>query len=62
MSDVQIYNLFAGLTVVFVLFGGLGVYAFRAQAAEVIREKARRERDRLRQKVMRCSMRKGRKL
>lgn len=62
MSDVQIYNLFAGLTVVFVLFGGLGVYAFRAQAAEMMREQARRERDRLRPKAIRCSMKNVRKL
>lgn len=47
MSDVQIYNLFAGLTVVFILFGGLGIYAIKKQVADAGSSRIRRIRSRL---------------
>lgn len=48
MSDVQVYNLFAGLTVLFLVFGGLGVYALRKQAADAESRRVRETRDNLR--------------
>lgn len=48
MSDVQVYNLFAGLTVLFLVFGGLGVYALRKQAADAESRRVREARDNLR--------------
>lgn len=47
MSDVQIYNLFAGLTVLFLVFGGLGVYALRKQAADAEPRRLRQVRSKL---------------
>ena len=35
MSDVQVYNLFAGLTVLFLVFGGLAIYILKRQAADI---------------------------
>lgn len=34
LTDIQVYNLFAGLTVVFVFFGGLAYYALKHGASE----------------------------
>lgn len=48
MSDVQVYNLFAGLTVLFLVFGGLGVYALRRQAADAESRRVRETRANLR--------------
>ena len=48
MSDVQMYNLFAGLTVVLILFGGLAFYALRKQAADVEPRRIREIRTKLR--------------
>jgi hypothetical protein len=48
MSDVQVYNLFAGLTVLFLVFGGLVVYALRKQAADAESRRARETRANLR--------------
>lgn len=48
MSDVQIYNLFAGLTVVFILFGGLAFYALKKQAADAEPRRIREIRSKLR--------------
>lgn len=48
MSDVQIYNRFAGLTVVFVLFGGLVLYALKKRAADAEPSRIREIRSKLR--------------
>lgn len=48
MSDVQMYNLFAGLTVVLILFGGLAFYALRKHAADVEPRRMREIRTKLR--------------
>lgn len=34
LTDLQVYNLFAGLTVVVVLFGSLGYYALTHGASQ----------------------------
>jgi hypothetical protein len=48
MTDIQVYNLFAGLTVVIVLFGGLGLYALRSQPADAESRRVREIRENLR--------------
>lgn len=47
MSDVQIYNLFAGLTAVFILFGGLAFYALKTQASDAEPRRIREIRSKL---------------
>lgn len=34
MTNLQLYNLFAGLTVLFIMWGSLGFYAIKTQARE----------------------------
>lgn len=34
LTDLQVYNLFAGLTVLMILFGGLGYYALKHGASQ----------------------------
>lgn len=48
MTDIQVYNLFAGLTVVIFLFGGLGIYALRSQSADAESRRVREIRENLR--------------
>lgn len=59
MSDVQIYNLAAGLTVLFVVFGGLLIYAFRLESADRERSRFREVRSKLKGSAGRAARRRG---
>lgn len=59
MSAVQIYNLAAGLTVLFVVFGGLLMYAFRLESAERERARFREVQSKLKGAARRAARKRG---
>lgn len=59
MSDVQIYNIAAGLTVLFVVFGGLLIYVFRIESADRERNRFREVRSKLKGSAGHAARRRG---
>lgn len=57
MSNVQIYNLAAGLTVLIVIFGGLLMHAFRCEAANMERDRFRQIHSKLRESAKHAARR-----
>lgn len=60
MSDVQIYNIAAGLTVLFVVFGGLLIYAFRLESTDRERRNFREVRSKLKGSARHAARSRGR--